>query len=81
LKRKCKRHQILDIPPIEPEVTEYVQHIYRCKDCGELAYQPLPDEVKRKRFGPGILALVAVLTGMLNTSKRKALAMINRPCS
>jgi len=71
------RHQIVDIPPIEPEVIEYIQHIYRCKDCGELLYQPLPDEIKRKHFGPGILALVAVLTGMLNTSKRKALAMIN----
>jgi len=40
------RHQIVDIPPIEPEVIEYIQHIYRCKDCGELLYQPLPDEIK-----------------------------------
>jgi len=71
------RHQIVDIPPIEPEVIEYIQHIYRCKDCGELLYQPLPDEVKRKHFGPGILALVGILTGVLNTSKRKALVMIN----
>ena len=71
------RHQIVDIPPIEPQVIEYIQPIYRCKDCGEFVYQPLPDEVKRKHFGPGVLALVAVLTGMLNTSKRKALAMIN----
>jgi len=71
------RHQIIDIPPIEPEVIEYVQPIYRCHACGELVYKPLPDEVKRKHFGPGVLALVAVLTGMLNTSKRKALAMIN----
>lgn len=71
------RHQIVDIPPIEPEVIEYVQHIYRCKNCGELVYQPLPDEVNRKYFGPGVLAIVAVLTGMLNTSKRKALAMMN----
>jgi transposase len=71
------RHQIVDIPPIEPQVTEYIQPIFRCKDCGGLIYQPLPDEVKRKYFGPGILALVAVLTGMLNTSKRKALAMIS----
>jgi transposase len=71
------RHQIVDIPPIEPQVTEYIQHIFRCNACGKLIYQPLPDEVKRKHFGPGILALVAILTGMLNTSKRKALAMIN----
>ncbi|MBE3144680.1 MAG: IS66 family transposase [Planctomycetes bacterium] len=72
------RHQIVDIPPIEPQVTEYVQHLFRCKDCGGLIYQPLPDDVKRKYFGPGVLAIVAVLTGMLNVSKRKALAMMNQ---
>jgi transposase len=71
------RHQIIDIPPIEPHVTEYVQYIYECKDCGAFVYLPLPDEIRRKHFGPGVLAVVAVLTGMLNTSKRKALAMMN----
>jgi transposase len=71
------RHQVVDIPPIEPQVTEYVQHIYRCKDCGELIYQPLPDELKRKHFGPGTLSVVGILTGFLNTSKRKALAILN----
>jgi len=71
------RHQVVDLPPIEPEVTEYLQPIYRCRDCGELVYQPLPDEIKRRHFGPGILALVGILTGSLNTSKRKALALIN----
>jgi len=71
------RHQIVDIPAIEPEVVEYIQRIYRCKCCGELLYQPLPDGVKRRHFGPGVLSLVGILTGVLNTSKRKALAMIN----
>jgi transposase len=72
------RHQVVDIPPIEPQVTEYIQYVFRCKDCGELIYKPLPDDVKRQYFGPGVLAIVAVLTGMLNTSKRKALAMMNQ---
>jgi len=71
------RHQTVDIPPIVPAVTEYLQQIYRCKDCGELVYAPLPDKLRRKHFGPGVLALVAILTGVLNTSKRKALAMMN----
>ena len=71
------RHQVVDIPPIEPEVIEYTQSGYRCLDCGELIYQPLPDEIKRRYFGPGLLALVGILTGSLNTSKRKALALIN----
>ena len=71
------RHQIVDIPPIRPEVTEYIQYIYRCKDCGALVYKPLPDDIKRQHFGAGVLAMVAILTGELNTSKRKALAMMN----
>ncbi|MBA7481370.1 hypothetical protein ES707_16840 [subsurface metagenome] len=71
------RHQIIDIPPIVPEVTEYLQQVYRCKDCGELVYASLPDKLRRQHFGPGVLAMVAVLTGMLNTSKRKALTMMN----
>ena len=71
------RHQVVDIPPIEPQVTEYVQHIYRCKDCGQLIHQSLPDGLKRKHFGPGTLSVVGILTGVLNTSKRKALAMLN----
>ena len=71
------RHQVVDIPPIEPDVTEYLQTVYRCRDCGALVYQPLPDEIKRRHFGPGLLALVGILTGSLNTSKRKALAVIN----
>jgi transposase len=72
-----RRHQIVDIPPIQPQVTEYIQPVYRCKDCGALVYQPLPDTIKRRYFGPGLLALVGILTGSLNTSKRKALALIN----
>jgi len=71
------RHQKVDIPPIQPDVTEYVQPYYRCKDCGLLIHQALPDAVKRQHFGPGVLALVGILTGMLNTSKRKALAVMN----
>src|SRR3972149_10140863 len=71
------RHQVVDIPPIKPEVIEYVQHICQCRDCGAFIYQTLPDDVKRKHFGAGVLAIVGILTGDINTSKRKALAVIN----
>lgn len=71
------RHQVVDVPPIAPEVMEYLQSFYRCRDCGEVVYQPLPEDIKRRPFGPGVLALVGILTGSLNTSKRKALAVIN----
>ena len=76
-KEKPLRHQIVDVPPIEPDVIEYVQPVYHCRDCGALVYETLPEEIKRRYFGPGLLALVGILTGSLNTSKRKALALIN----
>ena len=72
-----QRHQIVDIPKILPHVIEYVQHISRCKDCGALVYRPLPDDIRRRHFGAGVLAMVAILTGRLNISKRKALGMMN----
>lgn len=71
------RHQYVDLPPIEPIVWEYLQHVCRCKDCGALIYARLPDAIKRRHFGPGVLAIVGILTGVLNTSKRKAAAMLN----
>lgn len=71
------RFQTIDVPPIKPKVTEYVQHMQQCKQCGEVVYQPLPDDIKRNVFGSGVLAVVGILTGMLNTSKRKALEVIN----
>ena len=71
------RFQTIDIPPIKPEVVEYVQHMKQCKQCGEVIYQPLSEDIKRNVFGSGVLAVVGVLTGMLNTSKRKALEVIN----
>lgn len=70
------RYQIVDVPPIRPAVIEYVQPYYRCRDCGQIVYQPLPEEIRRRPFGPGLLSWVGILTGMVNTSKRKALMVI-----
>ncbi len=71
------RSQTIDIPPIKPDVTEYVQHMLECRGCGEVVYEPLSDDIKRNVFGSGVLAVVGILTGMLNTSKRKALEVVN----
>jgi transposase len=71
------RFQTFDLPTITPTVKEYVQHYKRCKGCGETVYKPLADHIKRNVFGPGVLAIVGVMTGMLNTSKRKAVEVIN----
>jgi transposase len=71
------RFQTFDLPPIKPEVNEYVQHMRKCKKCGTIVYLPLSDDIKRNVFGPGVLSVVSILTGMLNTSKRKAREVMN----
>jgi transposase len=71
------RFQTFDLPPIKPLVKEYVQHFKRCRHCGDFVYEPLAESIRRNVFGPGVLAVVGVMTGMLNTSKRKALEVVN----
>jgi transposase len=64
--------QFIDVPPVKIHVTEYVRPVRECTGCGARVYAPLPENTSKSCFGPGVLALVAVLTGVLNVSKRKA---------
>ena len=70
------RDQFIDLPPIAPEVTEIRRPVMTCTSCGQAAYAPLPAGTPRHTFGPGVVAMVGVLTGVLNVSKRKAHLMM-----
>ena len=56
-----RRHQVTELPPIEPQITEYRCHRLRCRACGHTTQAPLPDEVAGQ-FGPQLTALIAYLT-------------------
>jgi transposase len=71
------RDQFIDIPPIQPEVIEYVRPVRLCINCGTEIFAPYPEEAPRTCFGAGVLSLIAILTGVLNVSKRKALMVMN----
>lgn len=70
------RDQFIDLPPVKPEVTEIRRPVMTCTACGQAAYAPLPDDTPKHTFGPGVVAMIGVLTGMLNVSKRQAHAMM-----
>lgn len=70
------RDQFIDLPPIQPDVTEIRRPVMTCTACGQAAYAPLPDDTPKHTFGPGVVAMVGVLTGVLNVSKRKAHLMM-----
>jgi transposase len=64
------RHQVIEIPPIEPIVTEYQWHQLVCLDCGETTRAPWPKGVPSGTYGPRVHATVALCTGSYRLSKR-----------
>ena len=49
------RHQVIEIPPIQPVVTEYQWHQLRCPTCGETTRAPWPKGVPSGTYGPRVL--------------------------
>lgn len=63
-------HQVAEIPPVEPEVTEHQFHWSICLICGKLTRAPLPDDVPRGQFGPRLTAILSLLSGGYRIGKR-----------
>jgi len=66
------RHQVADLPRVEPEVTEYRQHTLTCGSCGARTTAPWPQDRPAGGFGPRAQATVAYLTGRQGLSQRDA---------
>ena len=65
-----ERHQVTEIPPIKPVVTEYQLHQLCCPACGEATRGELPVGVAAGAFGPRVQAITALCTGAYHLSKR-----------
>src|ERR671932_447789 len=64
------RHQVIEMPPIQPVVTEYQWHQLACPACGETTRAPWPAGVPSRTYGPRVQATVALCTGAYRLSKR-----------
>ena len=64
------RHQVTELPPVKPHVTEYRQCFGYCASCEAWTAAPLPAGVPNSAFGPRLMALVALLSGQYRLSKR-----------
>ena len=64
------RHQVIEMPPIKPVVTEYQWHQLACPACGETTRAPWPAGVPSGTYGPRVQATVALCTGAYRLSKR-----------
>ncbi len=64
------RHQIVEIPPINPIIVEHRLHQLMCKECGTLTRARLPVEVDQSGYGVRVVAMVGVLSGLYRHSQR-----------
>ena len=64
------RHQVIELPPIKPVVTEYQWHQLGCAACGEVTRAPWPAGVPSGTYGPRVQATVALCAGAYRLSKR-----------
>lgn len=69
---ELRRHQVTELPPMRPHVTEYRLHGLTCGECGAITYGSLPDGVPKGAFGPRLRATIALLTGNYRVSRRAA---------
>jgi hypothetical protein len=64
------RHQIVEIPPIEPVVVEHRLHQLTCSKCGTQTRATLPSDVNPSGYGVRVVAMVALLSGVYRNSHR-----------
>ena len=64
------RHQVAEVPPIQPRVVEYQLHRLTCSGCGTTTRATLPEGVPHGSFGPRLRAMLSLLAGEFRLSKR-----------
>lgn len=77
------RHQVWELPEIQPLITEYQQQRLKCS-CGTMTCAPLPAGVPSGQSGPRLIAFTATLMAHFRQSKRRAAlfisSVLNIPC-
>jgi transposase len=65
-----KRFQVIELPPIAVEVTEYQAHSRTCLQCGSVTEATIPAQVRAHSVGPRLTATLSYFTGCHGLSKR-----------
>lgn len=64
------RHQIVELPPVEPYAEEHRLHQLECEKCGTLTRAKLPEGVSESGYGVRVVAIAALLSGLYRMSER-----------
>jgi transposase len=72
------RYQQTEVPPIRPHTTEHRRHAVSCVHCGYRTRAAFDEDViPASPFGPRLMALIALFTGVYHLSRRKAQQLLN----
>jgi len=69
------RHQVWELPPVQPVLTEHRVHTLECPSCHEMVRADSA-EVPPGSFGPNVAATVALLRGRYRLSERETVALM-----
>ena len=72
-----QRHQVTELPPIQPYIIEYQCPKVVCPACGEATRAPLPEEAQGD-FGPQLMALIAYMTVVCRMPRRVVEAFLEQ---
>jgi len=65
-----EHRQVIELPEIKPDVTQYNIHTCRCEKCGKHVRADIPIEAE-KGFGPRLMGFMTMLRGEGHLSQRK----------
>lgn len=69
--------QVIELPEMPPEVTQYNIHTCCCSHCGRHIKASIPEEA-RFGFGPRLMGFVTSISGEFRLSKRQVTALMGK---
>jgi transposase len=70
------RYQVTEVPPIRPHTTEFRCNGVKCV-CGYTTFAKAEGVVPASPFGPRLMALIALLTGVYHLSRRRTVTLLH----
>lgn len=73
----AKRYQFTELERFAAQTTEYRRHAVKCSCCGYKTRAKYdPEVIPRLAFGPRLMAVVAMLTGVYHLSRRQTVRLL-----
>lgn len=69
------RFQVTEVPPIVPHTTEHRCHSVTCS-CGYTTRASYGPEVPSSPFGPRLMSIIGLLTGVYHVSRRRTVTLL-----